>query len=95
MEGIDEVHRSDASDSERALAPALGQFFPNPMTARVAYEVAMRAVEIAFAMTGPVIDVDLCDVAIDEFGRLEEIVEIGRHAARAALPRIEQVMASR
>jgi NTE family protein len=85
-------------------AAALGRFVPNPMTARVAYDVVMRAVEIALdrqramaiAMTGPevLIDVDLGDVAIDEFGRLDEIVEIGRHAARAALPRIEQAMAS-
>lgn len=86
------------------IAAALGQFLPNPMTAHVAYEVAMRSVEIALgrqraiaiAMTGPevLIDVDLDDVAIDDFGRLDEIVEIGRHAARAALPRIQQVMAS-
>ena len=86
------------------VAAALGRLFPNPMSAHLAYEVAMRAVEIALdrqramaiAMTGPevLIDVDLGDVAIDEFERLDEIAEIGRHAARAALPRIEAALAS-
>ncbi len=86
------------------IAAVLGRFVPNPMSAHVAYEVAMRAVEIALdrqramaiAMTGPevLIDVDLGDVAIDEFERLDEIIEIGRHAARAAVPKIEAAMAS-
>jgi NTE family protein len=86
------------------IAAALGRVLPNPMSAHLAYEVAMRAVEIALdrqramaiAMTGPevLIDVDLGDVAIDEFERLDEIAEIGRHAARAALPRIEAAMTS-
>lgn len=86
------------------IAAALGRVFPNPISAHLAYEVAMRAVEIALdrqramaiAMTGPevLIDVDLGDVAIDEFERLDEIAEIGRHAARAALPRIEAAMTS-
>jgi NTE family protein len=86
------------------IAAALGRLVPNPLSAHVAYEVAMRAVEIALdrqramavAMTGPevLIDVNLGDVAIDEFERLDEIVEIGQCAARAALPRIEAAMAS-
>jgi NTE family protein len=86
------------------IAAALGRLLPNPMSAHLAYEVAMRAVEIALdrqramaiAMTGPevLIDVDLGDVAIDEFERLDEVAEIGRHAARAALPRIEAALAS-
>ena len=86
------------------IAAALGRVLPNPISAHLAYEVAMRAVEIALdrqramaiAMTGPevLIDVDLGDVAIDEFERLDEIAEIGRHAARAALPRIQAAMAS-
>lgn len=85
------------------IAAALGRVLPNPISAHLAYEVAMRAVEIALdrqramaiAMTGPevLIDVDLGDVAIDEFERLDEIAEIGRHAARAALPRIQAAMA--
>jgi NTE family protein len=86
------------------IAVAFGRVVPNPMSAHLAYEMAMRAVEIALdrqramaiAMTGPevLIDVDLGDVAIAEFERLDEIAEIGRHAARAALPRIEAAMAS-
>lgn len=86
------------------VAAVLGRLVPNPLSAHVAYEVAMRSVEIALdrqramavAMTGPevLIDVNLGDVAIDEFERLDEIVEIGQCAARAALPRIEAAMAS-
>jgi NTE family protein len=87
------------------IASILGHLVPNPLSARLAYDVAMRAVEIALdrqramaiAMMGPevLIDVDLGDVAIDEFGRLDEIVEIGRHAACAALATIEAAVAAR
>ena len=78
------------------IATALGRIVPNPMTAHLAYEIAMRAVEVALdrqralaiAMTGPevLIDVDLGDVSIGDFHRLDEVVEIGRRATRVALP---------
>jgi NTE family protein len=84
------------------LATALGHLVPNPVTAHFAYEVAMRAVEIALdrqramavAMTGPevLIDVELSHVAISDFHRIDDIVEAGRQATLRALPRLRQAV---
>lgn len=86
------------------IANRLGRVLPNPLSAHLAYEVAMRAVEVALdrqralaiAMTGPevLIDIDLGDVAIGDFQRLDEIIEIGRRASRVALPRIRAAIAA-
>ncbi|MCM2311772.1 MAG: patatin-like phospholipase family protein [Steroidobacteraceae bacterium] len=83
------------------LAMMLGRFVPNPWTARFSYAVAMRAVEIALdrqramavAMTGPemLIDIDLSDVALTDFHRIDEIVDAGRAATLSALPRLHVV----
>lgn len=91
-------------DSRHArLATALGHLVPNPVTAYFAYEVAMRAVEIALdrqramavAMTGPevLIDVELSHIGISDFHRIDDIVEAGRRATVLALPRIQQAVA--
>jgi NTE family protein len=86
------------------IATALGRIVPNPMTAHLAYEIAMRAVEVALdrqralaiAMTGPevLIDVDLGDISIGDFHRLDEVVGIGRRSTRAALPRLRAALAA-
>ena len=86
------------------VATALGKIVPNPMTAYLAYDIAMRAVEIALdrqralavAMTGPevLIDIDLGDVAIGDFHRLDEIVETGRRAAQNAIPRLRAALSA-
>jgi NTE family protein len=83
-------------------ATALGKVVPNPMTAYLAYEIAMRAVEIALdrqramavAMTGPevLIDIDLSHVSISDFDRLDEIVEAGRQATRLGLSRLRAAL---
>jgi NTE family protein len=97
--------RSVQLDSRYArIATALGKIVPNPMTAHLAYEIAMRAVEVALdrqralaiAMTGPevLIDVDLGDVSIGDFHRLDEVVEVGRRATRVALPRLHAALAA-
>lgn len=85
------------------LATALGSVVPNPLTAYLAYEVAMRSVEIALdrqramavAMTGPevLIDVDLTHVAISDFHRIDEIVDAGREATHRVLPRLRAALA--
>ena len=85
-------------------ATALGKLAPNPMTAYLAYAIAMRAVEIALdrqramavAMTGPevLIDIDLSHVSIGDFHRLDEIVEAGRQATRLVLPRLRAALAA-
>lgn len=86
------------------VATALGKILPNPMTVHLAYDIALRAVEIALdrqralaiAMTGPevLIDINLGDVAIGDFHRLDEIVEIGRRAAQSALPRLRAALSA-
>ena len=85
------------------IATALGRLVPNPMTAHLAYEVAMRAVEaaldrqrvLAIAMTGPevLIDIHLGNISIGDFHRLDEVLEIGRAATRVALPRLRAALA--
>lgn len=92
--------RLDSGSCRNALR--LGRIAPNPWTAYYSYGIAMRAVEIALdrqramavAMTGPevLIDIDLGDVAVGDFHRLDEILEIGRCATRAALPRIKAAL---
>jgi NTE family protein len=84
------------------FATALGHIAPNPVTAHLAYEVAMRSVEIALdrqramavAMTGPevLIDVELSHVAISDFHQIEEIVEAGRQATLRALPQLREAL---
>ena len=85
------------------IATALGRLVPNPMTAHLAYEVAMRAVEVALdrqralaiAMTGPevLIDIDLGSISIGDFHRLDEVLEIGRAATMVALPGLRMALA--
>ena len=96
-----QVPRFDSAYSR--AAGRLGRLGPNPFTAYYAYAVAMRAVEIALdrqramavAMTGPevLIDVDLGDVMVGDFHRLDEVLEIGRQATREALPRVKAALA--
>lgn len=92
-------------DSKYArIATAMGHVIPNPLTARLAFEIVMRAVEVALdrqralaiAMTGPevLIDIDLGDVSLRDFHRLDEVVEIGRRATRAALPKLRAALAA-
>lgn len=86
------------------LASWLGAVVPNPASARVGFEVLVRAAEIALdhqatlaaAMAGPevVIDADVGDVGLRDFHRLDEAVEAGRRAARAALPELRRVLES-
>jgi predicted acylesterase/phospholipase RssA/YHS domain-containing protein len=86
------------------VANILGRIVPNPWTASLAYEVAMRSVEIALerqramavAMTGPevLIDVDLTDVSVTDFHRVDDIIESGRAAARRAMPKIRTALAA-
>ena len=86
------------------IATGLGRIFPNPITAHLAFEIVTRAVELALerqralaiAMTGPeaLIDVNLKDVSLRDFHRLDEIVEVGRQATRVALPRLRTTLAA-
>lgn len=93
--------RLDSGYAQTAIK--IGRIFPNPMTAHLAFEIVMRAVEVALdrqralaiAMTGPevLIDVDVGDVSLRDFHRLDEVVEVGRRATRAALPQLRAALA--
>jgi len=89
-----------------SAAPALsllGRFLPNPLTARLAFEVLVRASEIvlgqqtalATAMTGPELLVEprLEDMGLRDFDRLDDAVAAGRRAAEAMLPALIRSLA--
>lgn len=81
-----------------ALLSRLGSVIPNPGTAKVSFEVLVRAAEIvldrqtalAAAMTGPevLIDPDLGDIGLRDFDRLDDAVRAGRLATEAVLPEL-------
>lgn len=93
--------RLDSGYAQTAMK--FGRICPNPITAHLAFEIVMRAVEVALdrqralaiAMTGPevLIDVDVGDVSLRDFHRLDEVVEVGRRATRAALPQLRAALA--
>ena len=82
----------------------LGKLLPNPATAKVAFEVLVRAAEIALAhqtrlaaaMTGPelVVEPELDGVSLRDFERVDAIVEAGRRAGEAMLPKIRDLLAA-
>jgi YHS domain-containing protein len=81
-----------------ALFSRLGTVIPNPGTAKLTFEVLVRAAEIildrqaslAAAMTGPevLIEPELGDVGLRDFDRLEDAVQAGRLATEAVLPEL-------
>jgi len=83
-------------------ASRLGRFLPNPATARLSFELLVRASEIALAhqamlstaMANPdvLIEPALDDVGMRDFGRLDEAVAAGRRATEAALPRVRRAL---
>lgn len=87
-----------------SLLSRLGGVVPNPATAKVSFEMLVRAAEIilerqtalAAAMTGPevLIEPDLGDIGLRDFHRIDEAVAAGRRAAEAALPEITRLLKS-
>lgn len=86
------------------LLSRLGGIFPNPATAKVTFEILVRAVEImldrqtalAAAMTAPelLIEPELGDMGLRDFHRLDDAVAAGRRAAEAALPALARLLKS-
>jgi len=82
----------------------LGGMFPNPATAKVSFEVLVRAAEIllerqtalAAAMTDPdvLVEPDLGDMSLRDFDRIDDAVAAGRRAAHAALPALRRALQS-
>lgn len=93
---------------DRRLTAALlrlGSVLPNPATAKLSFEILLRAAEIALerqlqlgaAMIGPeiLIEVDVGDVGLRDFHRLGDLVAAGHRAAEAALPEIQRLLVDR
>lgn len=84
------------------LLARLGGVVPNPATAKVSFEILVRASEIILerqaaltaAMTDAeiLIEPDLGDVGMRDFGRMDEAIAAGRRAAEASLPAIAQAL---
>ena len=82
----------------------VGRRVPNPATAKISYEVLLRASEIVLAhetalrvaMTGAeiLIEPELGDVGMRDFGRADDCFAAGRRAAEAALPEIERALSA-
>jgi NTE family protein len=76
----------------------LGSAIPNPATAKMSFEILVRAAEIALdratslaaAMSGPevLVEPDVKDIGLRDFHRLDDAIAAGRLAAERALPRI-------
>lgn len=87
-----------------SLLSRLGGMIPNPATAKLAFEVLVRAAEIIFdrqtalavAMTGPevLIEPELGDITLRDFHRLDDAVAAGRRAADAVLPELLRLLES-
>ena len=87
-----------------SLLSRLGGILPNPATAKISFEMLVRAAEImlerqttlATAMTGPevLIEPDLGDIGLRDFDKLDDAVAAGRRAAEAALPEITRLIES-
>jgi predicted acylesterase/phospholipase RssA/YHS domain-containing protein len=83
----------------------LGRMVPNPFTAKSSFEILVRAAEIALdrqntlaaAMVGPevLVRVDLGDIGLRDFHRLEDAVAAGRRAMESALPALRVALESR
>ena len=86
-----------------SIASRLGRALPNFVTAKVSFEILVRGAEIALeqatrlatAMAEPevFIEVDIGDIGLRDFKRLDEAVEAGRRAAERALPLLEAIAA--
>ncbi len=87
-----------------SLLSRLGLVFPNPATAKMSFDVLVRAVEISLdrqqeitkAMTDPevVFERVLGDILMGDFERLDVAVAAGKRAAQAALPEVKRLLQS-
>jgi YHS domain-containing protein len=78
---------------------------PNPLTAKSSFEILVRATEIALdrqstlaaAMIAPevLVRVDMGDIGLRDFHRLDDAVGAGRRAMEGALPALRAALESR
>jgi NTE family protein len=97
-------HRMRYLDSHGAsLLSRVGRLVPNPATAKLSFEVLVRAAEIALettatfasSMTGPdlLIEPDIDDIGMRDFGRAAEAIAAGRRATEGILPALRTLLA--
>jgi predicted acylesterase/phospholipase RssA/YHS domain-containing protein len=80
----------------------VGRLFPNPVTARLSFELLVRAAEIALdrqatlpaSMVGPevIVEPDVRDLGLRDFHRLDDAIAAGRRATEATLPAIRRAI---
>ena len=80
----------------------LGRFVPNPVTARVSFEILVRAAEVVLAqqsafvaaMTSPdvLIEPALGDIGLRDFERVDAAIAAGRRAAEQLLPALHRML---
>lgn len=86
------------------LLSRLGRVVPNPATAKVTFEILVRAAEIALARTTVLshamarpellIDVDVDDIGLRDFDRALDAIAFGRAAAARELPALRALLAA-
>jgi NTE family protein len=86
------------------LLSRVGRMVPNPATAKVSFEILVRSAEIALghsavlanAMAAPdlLLEIDLEDIGLRDFHRVDDAVARGRAAAVRALPALRAVVAT-
>lgn len=79
-----------------------GRVVPNPATAKLSFEIVVRAAEIALARTALLssamaapdllIEVDVGDLGFRDFHRIADAIERGRAAATRALPALRTLL---
>lgn len=99
------AHRMAYLDSHGAsLVSRVGRWLPNPATAKLAFEVLVRAAEIALetsatlasSMSGPelLVEPDVDGIGMRDFARAGDAIAAGRRAAEAALPALRVLISA-
>jgi NTE family protein len=81
---------------------AVGRLLPNPATARLSFELAVRATEIALdrqvalasAMVAPdvLVEVDVGTIGVRDFHRLDDATDAGRRAMQSSLGALREAL---
>lgn len=98
-------HRMPYLESHAAsLVSRVGRWLPNPATAKLSFEVLVRAAEIALetsvtlasSMSGPelLVEPDIDALGMRDFERANDAISAGRRAMDAALPALRALLAA-
>lgn len=99
------AHRMSYLDAHGAsLVSRVGRWLPNPATAKLSFEILVRAAEItldttatlAASMSGPelLVEPDVDGIGMRDFERADDAIAAGRRAMEAALPALRGLLAT-